>query len=342
MLEVVKTLSSSEEIKAQVPLSESLKAIKLDRDAQMKAILDGSDERKALIIGPCSADNADAVCDYVSRLAKVADKVKDKLFIVPRIYTNKPRTKGEGYKGILHNPDPHNSRTDIQAGIVALRRMHLRAIAESGLSAADEMLYPDNHVYLDDMLTYVAIGARSTEDQQHRLVASGIDLPAGFKNPMNGSVRVTINSIYAAQIPHEFKYRQYQVRTQGNPYAHMILRGGVDVYNNNFPNYHYEDIMGAIELYEQSKLVNPAIIIDTNHSNSGKKYLEQIRIAKEVFGNMKWNGMIMKYVKGLLIESYIEDGAQSPSGNVYGQSVTDSCIGWDKTERLIYDLADMI
>lgn len=342
MLEVVKTLSSSEEIKAQVPLSESLKAIKLDRDAQMKAILDGSDERKALIIGPCSADNADAVCDYVSRLAKVADKVKDKLFIVPRIYTNKPRTKGEGYKGILHNPDPHNSRTDIQAGIVALRQMHLRAIAESGLSAADEMLYPDNHVYLDDMLTYVAIGARSTEDQQHRLVASGIDLPAGFKNPMNGSVRVTINSIYAAQIPNEFKYRQYQVRTQGNPYAHMILRGGVDVYNNNFPNYHYEDIMGAIELYEQSKLVNPAIIIDTNHSNSGKKYLEQIRIAKEVFGNMKWNGMIMKYVKGLLIESYIEDGAQSPSGNVYGQSVTDSCIGWDKTERLIYDLADMI
>ena len=246
MLEVVKTLSSSEEIKAQVPLSESLKAIKLDRDAQMKAILDGSDERKALIIGPCSADNADAVCDYVSRLAKVADKVKDKLFIVPRIYTNKPRTKGEGYKGILHNPDPHNSRTDIQAGIVALRRMHLRAIAESGLSAADEMLYPDNHVYLDDMLTYVAIGARSTEDQQHRLVASGIDLPAGFKNPMNGSVRVTINSIYAAHIPNEFKYRQYQVRTQGNPYAHMILRGGVDVYNNNFPNYHYEDIMGAI------------------------------------------------------------------------------------------------
>ena len=342
MLEVVKTLTSSEEIKAQVPLSESLKAIKLDRDAQMKAILDGSDERKALIIGPCSADNADAVCDYVSRLAKVADKVKDKLFIVPRIYTNKPRTKGEGYKGILHNPDPHNSRTDIQAGIVALRRMHLRAIAESGLSAADEMLYPDNHVYLDDMLTYVAIGARSTEDQQHRLVASGIDLPAGFKNPMNGSVRVTINSIYAAQIPNEFKYRQYQVRTQGNPYAHMILRGGVDVYNNNFPNYHYEDIMGAIELYEQSKLVNPAIIIDTNHSNSGKKYLEQIRIAKEVFGNMKWNGMIMKYVKGLLIESYIEDGAQSPSGNVYGQSVTDSCIGWDKTERLIYDLAEMI
>lgn len=342
MLEVVKTLSSSEEIKAQVPLRESLKAIKLNRDAQMKAILDGSDKRKALIIGPCSADNADAVCDYVSRLAKVADKVKDKLFIVPRIYTNKPRTKGEGYKGILHNPDPHNSRTDIQAGIVALRHMHLRAIAESGLSAADEMLYPDNHVYLDDMLTYVAIGARSTEDQQHRLVASGIDLPAGFKNPMNGSVRVTINSIYAAHIPNEFKYRQYQVRTQGNPYAHMILRGGVDVYNNNFPNYHYEDIMGAIELYEQSKLVNPAIIIDTNHSNSGKKYLEQIRIAKEVFGNMKWNGMIMKYVKGLLIESYIEDGAQSPSGNVYGQSVTDSCIGWDKTERLIYDLANMI
>lgn len=342
MFKVVKTLISSEEIKQSVPLTEDLKRIKADRDAQMEAILDGSDSRKALIIGPCSADNVDAVCDYVSRLAKVADKVKDKLFIIPRIYTNKPRTKGEGYKGILHNPDPHNSRTDIQAGIIALRHMHLRAISESGLSAADEMLYPDNHVYLDDMLTYVAIGARSTEDQQHRLVASGIDLPAGFKNPMNGSVRVTLNSIYAAQIPNEFKYRSYQVSTQGNPYAHMILRGGVDVYNNNFPNYHYEDIMGAIALYKESGLKNPAIIIDTNHSNSGKKYLEQIRIAKEVFGNMKWNAEIMQYVKGLLIESYIEDGAQSPSGTVYGQSVTDSCIGWDKTERLIYDLADML
>ncbi|MDE5618471.1 MAG: 3-deoxy-7-phosphoheptulonate synthase [Clostridia bacterium] len=342
MFKVVKTLISSEEIKQSVPLTADLQRIKADRDAQMEAILEGSDRRKALIIGPCSADNVDAVCDYVSRLAKVADKVKDKLFIVPRIYTNKPRTKGEGYKGILHNPDPHNSRTDIQAGIIALRHMHLRAISESGLSAADEMLYPDNHVYLEDMLTYVAIGARSTEDQQHRLVASGIDLPAGFKNPMNGSVRVTLNSIYAAQIPNEFKYRSYQVSTQGNPYAHMILRGGVDVYNNNFPNYHYEDIMGAIGLYKDSGLKNPSIIIDTNHSNSGKKYLEQIRIAKEVFGNMKWNAEIMQYVKGLLIESYIEDGAQSPSGTVYGQSVTDSCIGWDKTERLIYDLADML
>ena len=242
----------------------------------------------------------------------------------------------------MHNPDPHNSATDIQAGIIALRKMHIRAISESGLSSADEMLYPDNHVYLDDLLTYVAIGARSTEDQQHRLVASGIDLPAGFKNPMNGSVRVTINSIYAAQIPNEFKYRQYQVKTEGNPYAHMILRGGVDVYNNNFPNYHYEDVMNAIELYEASGLKNPAIIIDTNHSNSGKKYLEQVRIAKEIFTNMQWSEKMHAYVKGLLIESYIQDGAQPVTGNEYGKSVTDACLGWDKTYRLICDLASML
>lgn len=335
MLKKVKTLLSSEEVKQLTPVSEKLRAIKEDRDRQAEAILTGADKRKMLIIGPCSADNEDAVCDYVARLAKVADEVKDKFLIIPRIYTNKPRTRGEGYKGILHNPDPHNSATDIQAGIIALRKMHIRAISESGLSSADEMLYPDNHVYLDDLLTYVAIGARSTEDQQHRLVASGIDLPAGFKNPMNGSVRVTINSIYAAQIPNEFKYRQYQVKTEGNPYAHMILRGGVDVYNNNFPNYHYEDVTNAIELYEASGLKNPAIIIDTNHSNSGKKYLEQVRIAKEIFTNMQWSEKMHAYVKGLLIESYIQDGAQPVTGNEYGKSVTDACLGWDKTYRLI-------
>ena len=342
MLKKVKTLLSSEEVKALTPVSERLRAIKEERDRQAEAILTGEDKRKMLIIGPCSADNEDAVCDYVARLAKVADNVKDKFLIIPRIYTNKPRTKGEGYKGILHNPDPHNAATDIQAGVIALRKMHIRAISESGLSSADEMLYPDNHVFLDDLLTYVAIGARSTEDQQHRLVASGIDLPAGFKNPMNGSVRVTLNSIYAAQIPNEFKYRQYQVKTEGNPYAHMILRGGVDVYNNNFPNYHYEDVMGAIELYEKSGLKNPAIIIDTNHSNSGKKYIEQIRIAKEIFTNMKWSEKMHTFVKGFLIESYIEDGAQPVTGTTYGMSVTDACIGWEKTERLIYDLADMV
>lgn len=342
MLKKVKTLLSSEEVKQLTPVSAQLRAVKEDRDRQAEAILTGKDKRKMLIIGPCSADNEDAVCDYVARLAKVADKVKDKFLIIPRIYTNKPRTRGEGYKGILHNPDPHNAATDIQAGVIALRKMHIRAISESGLSSADEMLYPDNHVYLDDLLTYVAIGARSTEDQQHRLVASGIDLPAGFKNPMNGSVRVTINSIYAAQIPNEFKYRQYQVKTEGNPFAHMILRGGVDVYNNNFPNYHYEDVMNAIELYEASGLKNPAIIIDTNHSNSGKKYLEQVRIAKEVFTNMKWSEKMHSFVKGLLIESYIQDGAQPVSGTEYGKSVTDACLGWEKTEGLIYDLADML
>ncbi len=342
MLKKVKTLLSSEEVKKLTPVSEQLRAVKEDRDRQAEAILTGKDKRKMLIIGPCSADNEDAVCDYVARLAKVADKVKDKFLIIPRIYTNKPRTRGEGYKGILHNPDPHNAATDIQAGVIALRKMHIRAISESGLSSADEMLYPDNHVYLDDLLTYVAIGARSTEDQQHRLVASGIDLPAGFKNPMNGSVRVTINSIYAAQIPNEFKYRQYQVKTEGNPFAHMILRGGVDVYNNNFPNYHYEDVMNAIELYEASGLKNPAIIIDTNHSNSGKKYLEQVRIAKEIFTNMKWSEKMHSFVKGLLIESYIQDGAQPVTGTEYGKSVTDACLGWDKTYRLICDLASML
>ena len=338
----VKQIMSSEEIKAIEPVTPQITAIKERRDEEAKAILRGEDDRLIMIVGPCSADNEAAVCDYVSRLARLAEEVRDKLFVIPRIYTNKPRTKGEGYKGILHNPAPHKEETDIQAGIIALRKMHIRAISESGLSAADEMLYPENHVYLDDLLTYVAVGARSSEDQQHRLVASGVDIPCGIKNPMNGSFPVTLNSIYAAQIPNEFKYRTCQVRTEGNPYAHAILRGSVDVYGNNVPNYHYEDLMRFADMYEAQGLKNPAVIIDTNHSNSGKKFIEQIRIAKEVTDNIRHSERLRRYVKGFLIESYIEDGAQKPSDNVYGKSITDPCLGWEKTERLLRDIADKL
>ncbi len=338
----VKQIMSSEEIKQLEPVTPEIAAVKARRDEEAKAILRGEDDRLIAIVGPCSADNETAVCDYVSRLAVLADKIKDKIFVIPRIYTNKPRTKGEGYKGILHNPDPHKNETDIQAGIIALRKMHLRAIGESGLSAADEMLYPENHVYLDDLLTYVAVGARSSEDQQHRLVASGVDIPCGIKNPMNGSFPVTLNSIYAAQIPNEFKYRTCQVRTEGNPYAHAILRGSVDVYGNNIPNYHYEDLMRFADMYEAQGLKNPAVIVDTNHSNSGKKFIEQIRIAKEVTDNIRHNPRLRKFVKGFLIESYIKDGAQPVTGCEYGMSVTDPCLGWEKTERLLTEIADKL
>lgn len=342
MFEKVKKILSEEEVKKLTHLSQECQKLKNRRDETAKQIISGADKRKMLIIGPCSADNQDAVCDYVARLAKVADKVKDKIFIIPRIYTNKPRTRGEGYKGILHNPDPHKNVTDILAGIMAIRDMHIRAISESGLSAADEMLYPENYHYLDDLLTYVAIGARSSENQQHRLVASGVDVPVGVKNPMNGSMSVTLNSIYAAQIPNEFKYLDYQVRTQGNPYAHAILRGSVDVYGNNHQNYHYEDIVKFSKMYEEQGLKNPAIIIDTNHSNSGKNYIEQVRIAREIVNNMQYSSDVKNIVRGMLIESYIEDGNQSVADNVYGKSVTDSCLGWEKSERLIYDIADRL
>ena len=342
MFEKIQTIMSSEELKTLVPVSAEIAAIKAERDRAVMDIIAGRDKRMLMIVGPCSADNEIAVCDYVSRLAKLADEIKEKIFIVPRIYTNKPRTKGEGYKGIMHNPDPHRKETDIQAGIIALRKMHLRAISESGLSAADEMLYPENHVYLDDLLTYVAVGARSSENQQHRLVASGVDIPVGIKNPMNGSMPVTLNSIYAAQIPNEFKYRTYQVRTQGNPYAHAILRGSVDVYGNNIPNYHYEDLIRFHDMYLAQNLKNPAVIVDTNHSNSGKNYIEQIRIVKEVVDNIRHCDKIRSIVKGFLIESYIQDGAQSPGGDEYGKSITDPCLGWEKTRDLLLGIADKL
>ena len=342
MFEKVKTIMTSEELKTLVPVSAEIAKIKAERDRTVMDIIARRDKRMLVIVGPCSADNETAVCDYVSRLAKLADEIKEKIFVVPRIYTNKPRTKGEGYKGIMHNPDPHRKETDIQAGIIALRKMHLRAISESGLSAADEMLYPENHVYLDDLLTYVAVGARSTENQQHRLVASGVDIPVGIKNPMNGSMPVTLNSIYAAQIPSEFKYRTCQVRTQGNPYAHAILRGSVDVYGNNIPNYHYEDLIRFHDMYLAQNLKNPAVIVDSNHSNSGKNYLEQIRIVKEVVDNIRHCDKIRSLVKGFLIESYIEDGCQQPGGDEYGKSITDPCLGWEKTRDLLLSVADKL
>ncbi len=341
MFEKIKKVMSAEEAAAAIPMTEDLIKIKAARDAELKAIIDGTDSRKVIIIGPCSADNEDAVIDYVTRLAKLAEEVKDKFMLMPRIYTGKPRTKGEGYKGMMHSPDPHSKSTDIESGILHLRHMHIRAIRESGLTAADEMLYPDNLDYVLDILSYIAVGARSCENQQHRLVASGIDVPVGIKNPMNGSFGVTLNSIYAAQISNEFKYGGYQVKTSGNKYAHAVLRGSVNVHGNNMPNYHYEDVIRFREMYIQQRLANPAIIIDTNHSNSGKNPFEQIRIAKEIFGNMRY-GDFRSIVKGLLIESYIKDGNQGIDGCEYGKSVTDACLGWEKSEALIKDLAAMI
>ncbi len=341
MFEIVKKVMAAEEAKTRIPMTEDLVKIKQDRDEELRKIIDGRDKRKVIIIGPCSADNEDAVVDYVTRLAKLAEEVKDKFMLVPRIYTEKPRTKGEGYKGMFHSPNPHSRSTDIQQGILNLRHMHIKAIRESGLTGADEMLYPDNLDYVSDILSYIAIGARSTENQQHRLVASGIDVPVGIKNPMNGSFSVTLNSIYAAQIPNEFKYGGYQVKTTGNNYAHAVLRGVVDVYGNNIPNYHYEDVIKFYELYLSQHLANPAVIIDTNHSNSGKNPYEQIRIAKEIFSNMRYDNF-NNIVKGLLIESYIVDGNQSVDGCEYGKSVTDACLGWEKSERLVRELAEMI
>ena len=342
MFEKIKKIIPAEEAVEMIKLSPEMKKLKLERDETVKQIISGKDKRLMFIVGPCSADNEDSVLDYVSRLAVLAEKVNEKIFIVPRLYTNKPRTRGEGYKGMLHSPDPHNDKPDIQAGILALRRLHARAIAESGLSAADEMLYPDNVDYIQDLLSYIAVGARSSENQQHRLVASGFDVAVGIKNPMNGSLSVLLNSIYAAQISNEFKYGGYQVRTGGNEYAHAILRGSVDIYGNNIPNYHYEDVMRFIDMYRAQELKNPAIIIDTNHSNSNKNPFEQVRIVKEVVGNCRHCENFRDVVKGFLLESYIEDGNQPPNGSIYGKSITDACLGWEKTETLILSVAERL
>ncbi len=330
------------EAKKMYPRSEAMAKSFSDRVAQLKAILDGSDNRLLLIIGPCSADRLDAVLDYTGRLRELQERVSDKIFIVPRIYTNKPRTTGNGYKGMLHQPDPQ-SRPDMFKGIIAIREMHMKVLSETGFVAADEMLYPDNYRYLDDILGYVAVGARSVENQEHRLTSSGIDVPVGMKNPTSGDLWVMINAVSAAQSGHTFIYRNWEVHSAGNPYTHCILRGYVNKHGTTHPNYHYEDILLVKKLYEErGDLKNPGIVIDTNHSNSGKQYLEQIRIAKECMYNRKLNDGIGKLVKGFMIESYIEDGCQSVGGGVYGQSITDPCLGWEKSERLVLDLADMM
>ena len=341
MFERVSKIMTPEEACERVPMAPALQKIKQTRDKALADIFSGKDDRLVLIVGPCSADNEDAVCDYTTRLAAVQEKTKDKLFLVPRVYTNKPRSRGEGYKGMLHNPDPHKG-TDIQEGILRIRHMHMRVIRESGLTSADEMLYPDNYAYLEDVLSYVAIGARSTENQQHRLVASGVTVPVGVKNPMNGSIPAMMNSIYAAQLSSEFQFHGYQVKTTGNPLAHAVLRGSVDIFGNNHANYHYEDLTALDRAYASQKLHNPAVIVDANHSNSDKNPFEQIRIAKEVIVSKHSSERLRALVKGIMIESYIEDGNQSPDGNVYGRSITDACLGWDKTYRLICDLADSL
>lgn len=338
-MEFLRKLPTPQEIKEEFPLSIEIERVKARRDQSLKDIFEGKDDRLILLIGPCSADNEDAVLDYLGRLRKAAEKVKDKLFIVPRIYTNKPRTIGAGYKGMLHQPDPERG-TDMLKGIIAIRELHTRAVKETGFTCADEMLYPENHRYLSDLLAYVAVGARSTEDQQHRLTASGLGIPVGMKNPTGGDLTVMMNSIIAAQCGHTFLYRGWEVRTKGNPYAHAILRGYVDKFGRNMPNYHYEDLRHVLELYHEREFANPAVIVDANHSNSGKEYMEQIRISKDVVHSCRMSGEIRQLVKGLMIESYIEDGAQKVGAHCYGKSITDPCLGWDKSERLIYELAE--
>lgn len=328
-------------IKEEYPLTEKSAEIKKQRDKEIRDIFEGKERKLVLVIGPCSADNEDSVMDYITRLAELQEKVRDKIFIIPRIYTNKPRTTGDGYKGMLHQPDP-NAAADLIKGIVAIRKLHMRAVNETGLTCADEMLYPENHRYLSDILSYIAIGARSVEDQQHRLTASGLNIPAGMKNPTSGDLSVMMNSITAAQHSHDFIYRGWEVKSHGNDLSHAILRGYVNDKGQSFSNYHYEDLAHLAELYNQhSDLKNPAVIVDTNHANSGKKYLEQPRIAKEILHSCRHNGDIDKIVKGLMIESYIEDGAQKIGEGIYGKSITDPCIGWEKTERLIFDLAEV-
>ncbi len=337
----VRKLPIPKDIKEQYPISSEILAVKEKRDEEIKNVFSGKSDKFILIIGPCSADHEDSVIDYIERLKKVQDKVEDKILIIPRIYTNKPRTTGDGYKGMLHQPDPERDE-DMLKGVVAIRKLHMRAINETGFSCADEMLYPENYRYLSDLLSYVAIGARSVENQQHRLTASGIPIPVGMKNPTGGDISVMMNSITAAQHSHTFIYRGWEVKSDGNPYAHAILRGYVNKHGQSLPNYHYEDLINLCDVYASKDLVNPAVIVDTNHANSGKQYLEQIRIAKEILHSCRHSNDVKKLVKGLMIESYIEDGTQKPEEGVYGKSITDPCLGWAKTERLILDIADLL
>ena len=330
-----------QEVKKEYPLTERMERVKAERDENIKAVFEGKSDKFILVIGPCSADHSEPVLEYISRLRRIEQEVEDKIIIIPRIYTNKPRTTGQGYKGMLHQPDP-DAKPDMYRGIVAIRELHLAALRDYDFSCADEMLYPENYRYLSDLLSYVAVGARSVENQQHRLTASGIDAPVGMKNPTGGDLGVMMNSIVAAQSSHTFLYRGWEVTSEGNPYAHAILRGYVDFSGRSVSNYHYEDLLRVRELYEKSNLVNPSVIVDTNHNNSGKKYLEQVRIAKDIVHSRNQNADIKSLVKGLMIESYLEDGAQSVGEHVFGKSITDPCLGWEKTERLILDIADKL
>ena len=340
-LEFSHKLPVPQQVKAHYPVTAEMEKIKLARQQEIADIFTGKSDKFILVIGPCSADHRDSVLDYISRLRNVQDKVADKLFIIPRIYTNKPRTTGVGYKGMLHQPDP-DEKPDMLKGIIAIRELHMSALRDYGFTSADEMLYPENHRYLSDLLAYVAVGARSVENQQHRLTASGLDVPVGMKNPTGGDFGVMMNSIKAAQSSHTFIYRGWEARSHGNPLAHAILRGYVDFAGKSVSNYHYEDLLKLNELYAESGLENPSVIVDCNHANSGKKFLEQIRIAKDVAHSRHCSGDIRRLVKGLMIESYIEDGAQGMGDHVYGKSITDPCLGWEKTERLILDLAEQL
>ena len=338
--EFIRKLPTPAEIKEEYPLPAGLAELKEQRDAEIRDVITGKSNKFLLIIGPCSADNEDSVCDYVSRLASIYDKVRDRIVLIPRIYTNKPRTTGEGYKGMVHQPDPEK-KPDLLAGLIAIRKMHIRAMKETGLTAADEMLYPENFRYLSDILSYVAVGARSVEDQQHRLTVSGFDVPAGMKNPTSGDLSVMLNSVYAAQQPHQFVYRGYEVKTTGNELTHVILRGATSKHGNNTQNYHYEDIIRLTEMYAKMDLKYPAAVIDSNHSNSNKKYKEQIRIVKEVMHNRNHSDEIKNLVKGVMVESYLVEGCQPISDHqTYGQSITDPCLGWEDTRHLLYTIAE--
>ena len=329
------------EVKQEFPLSEAMVSVKAERDRQIRSVFEGTSDKFILIIGPCSADHKEPVLEYVSRLRRLEEQISDKIILIPRIYTNKPRTTGQGYKGMLHQPDP-DAKPDMYKGIVAIRELHLAALRDYGFSCADEMLYPENYRYLSDLLSYVAVGARSVENQQHRLTASGISVPVGMKNPTSGDLSVMMNSIVAAQSSHTFLYRGWEVTSDGNPCAHAILRGYIDYTGRSSSNYHYEDLLRVDGLYEHSGLANPSVIVDTNHNNSGKQYLEQIRIAKDIVHSRNQNQTIKRLVKGLMIESYLEDGAQGPGEHVFGKSITDPCLGWEKTEKLVLDLAEKL
>ena len=338
----IKKLPIPAEIKKQYPISEKVAQIKNERDAMIRDVFTGASKKFLVIIGPCSADNEESVMDYTMRLAKVQDKVGDKVLIIPRIYTNKPRTTGEGYKGMVHQPDPEK-KPDMLAGLVAIRKLHIRAVEETGLTCADEMLYPENYWYLADILSYVAIGARSVEDQHHRMTTSGMDVPAGMKNPTSGDFSVMLNSVVAAQASHNFIYRGWEVSTTGNDLAHVILRGATNKHGNSIPNYHYVDLIRLLHMYDQRNLKYPAAIVDANHSNSNKQYEEQVRIVKEVLNSRNLNHSLKDLVKGVMIESYIEPGNQKIGcgQHIYGKSITDPCLGWKESEELIYDIYRM-